>query len=179
MIKCDEIVKDVIALREQWKKRDDWDCFWSSPTNSRGLQLTPQIELGRVFLDLEIEKEHSGNPGICNGGVTFTILDGMMSWFLISHLGRSGFTLGSTIKYFAPLHVGKKYRFLVRAAEKGSRTEQKFDLEGVVFSFNGDQVVTDRPFVHMTAPFILPNREMARKVLQVDLGPEGEELFPN
>lgn len=174
-----EIKKNVFALREAWRKRPDYNCFWSGPDNERGLRLTPTIEPGRVFVDLKIETFHSGFPGIANGGVSFTILDGMMSWYLMSHLGRGGFTKTASLSYFAPLHVGKTYRFEVTAAEVPNQTPANFKLTGQVFPVKDtDNTVGTKPLLVMEADFFLPDRKTAEAVLRTTLGTEGEELFP-
>jgi acyl-coenzyme A thioesterase PaaI-like protein len=173
-----QIIKDVFALRESMRGRSDYGCFWSSPDNERGLRLTPTIEPGRVFLDLKIEVFHSGFPGIANGGVSFTILDGMMGWYLMSHTGRGGFTKTASLNYLAPLHVGKTYRFEVTAEESESSADS-FKLKGQVFPIkNSVKSIGSRPLLVMTADFALPNRKTAELILQVPLGPEGEDLFP-
>jgi len=172
-----EIQLDVIALREQWRQRGDYNCFWSGPDNDRGLRLTPTIESGRVFVDVQIEKFHSGFPGIANGGVSFTILDGMMSWYLMSQLGRGGFTKTAALTYFAPLHVGRKYRFEVTESRDEQNSSTNFRVIGKVFSIRDDKIGS-RPLIEMSADFFLPDRETARSVLGVELGAEGEILFP-
>ena len=176
-----EIKKDVLAMREQWRKRQDYGCFWSSPDNERGLRLTPIIEPGRLYLDLEIERFHSGFPGIANGGVSFTILDGMMSWYLMSHFGRAGFTKNCTVDYFRPLHVGQTYRFQVTAGrtEMGQVTDGTYELLGQVLHKPVAGVVVEaQAHLEMRAVFILPNRATAKKVLKIKLNQDGEELFP-
>lgn len=174
-----EIKKDVLALRENWRKRPEYNCFWSGPDNERGLRLTPTIEPGRVFVDLKIETFHSGFPGIANGGVSFTILDGMMSWYLMSHLGRGGFTKTASLSYFAPLHVGKTYRFEVTASSEAEHTIGSFKLTGQVFSIkDSDNTISTKPLLTVEADFFLPDRKTAEQVLRIPLGSEGEELFP-
>lgn len=174
-----EIKKDVLALRERWRKRPDYNCFWSGPDNDRGLRLTPTIDAGRVSVDVKIETFHTGFPGIANGGVSFTIIDGLMSWYLMSHLGRSGFTKSSTIEYYLPLHLGKTYRFTVK--QEGGNEIQSLDdfkLIGQAYEVKNANEVSSKARLVMRAGFFIPDRETAKKVLQVELGPEGEELFP-
>lgn len=174
-----KIEKDVIAFRERRLKKRNYWCFWSSPDNERGLQLTPIIEPGRLYLDLKIELYHSGFPGIANGGVSFTILDGMMSWYIMSHLGRAGFTKSCTIDYYQPLHVGKTYRFEVIAAPEEAIASGQFNLVGHAFAKNSEGVISNaKPLLKMTGTFMLPNRELARRVLQVEFDQESEQMFP-
>lgn len=173
-MKKPEIKKDVIALRESWRKLPNYGCFWSSPDNPRGLKLTPQIEPGRISVEMEIEREHSGFPGIAHGGIAYTIIDGLMGWYLMAHEGRAGFTIQMTTQYKAPLKVGGRYLFEVKSASEGLE-EGKISLIGRVFGV-ADQSRTS--LVEIQGQFILPNRALAKKILGADLGSHGEELFP-
>ncbi len=169
-----EIKLDVLALREEWRKLDNYGCFWSSPDNPRGLRLTPNIEAGRLSVEMEIEREHSGFPGIAHGGIAFTILDGLMGWFIMSHYGRAGFTTNCSTQYKGPLHVGKKYLFQVTVSplEGDGKT---VSLVGEVFPA---QNTSAKSLVKMTADFMMPSRMIAEKVLQIELGNHGKKLFP-
>ena len=173
-----KIKKDLLKLREKWRQNPDYACFWSSPDNPKGLQLTPTIELGRLYVDMKIERHHSGYPGICNGGIPFTIIDGLMSWYLMSHLGRAGFTKEAKINYYRPLSVSRTYRFEVKHenSESGNALNS-FSLKGNVYELNDDKPKDQKPLLSMKADFFLPNRKIAEQVLGVSL--DGEELFPD
>jgi acyl-coenzyme A thioesterase PaaI-like protein len=169
-----EIKKDPIAMREKWRKLPDYGCLWSSPDNPRGFQLTPTIEPGRLFVEMKVEREHSGFPGIAHGGVAYTVLDGLMGWFVLSHYGRAGVTMRSEVRYFAPLQVGRTYLFQATEPEPGVSAERTVRLIGKVLTSAESGI----PLVEVDATFYLPDRAMAKKLLKVDLGPVGEELFP-
>lgn len=166
-----EIKLDVVALREKWRALPNYGCWWSSPDNQKGLQLTPNIEPGRLWVEMQVESHHSGFPGIAHGGLAFTILDGLMGWYIMAHEGRAGFTTNCTVSYKGPLKVGETYTFEAKRDE-GAKDESQVNLIGIAFQDPG------APLVQVTASFLLPNRELAKKVLRIDLGPEGEELFP-
>lgn len=170
---------DLFALREKWRKLPDYGCFWSSPDNPKGLQLTPTIEVGKVSVEMLVEREHSGIPGIAHGGIAFTIIDGLMGWYIMSHEGRVGFTTKATTKYFAPLRVGQTYLFEVKSPELPvcESPINSIRLVGTVYQKN----VTpeqQKPMVQIEAEFILPNRSMAQKILGIELSDELKELFP-
>lgn len=166
---------DLIALREKWRKLPNYGCFWSSPDNARGFQLTPTIELGKISVEMTIEREHSGFPGIAQGGVAFTILDGLMGWYVMSHYGRAGFTTQANVEYMAPLVVGQQYLF--QAIEDPTNAESpKGTVKVIGQVFNS--LSKDKPCVQIKATFFLPNRKTAQRVLGVPLEEAGEELFP-
>lgn len=171
------IKKDVIELRERWRKHPDFGCFWSSPDNERGLRLTPTIEPGRLFVDMTVEKEHSGFPGIVHGGIPYSIIDGLMSWYLISHFGRAGFTKECSMEYRRPLLVGKTYRFQVKLKQDDRVSFPLVPLYGEVFEVVAGNV-SEELLQSVSGVFFLPNRKTAKKVLGIDLGAEGDELFP-
>jgi acyl-coenzyme A thioesterase PaaI-like protein len=170
-----KLLLDLISLRERWRKMENYGCFWSSPDNHRGFRLTPSIEEGKVSVQMEVEREHSGFPGIAQGGVAFTILDGLMGWYVMSHYGRAGFTTQANVEYMAPLVVGKKYLFqAIEDPENTSLPKGTVKLLGQVFNVDA----AEKPLLQMKATFFLPNRKTAQKVLGIPLGVEGEELFP-
>jgi acyl-coenzyme A thioesterase PaaI-like protein len=171
-----KLVKDVLAMRENWRKRADYGCFWSSPDNPVGLKLTPTIEPGRLFVDMVIDRYRTGFPGIAQGGIAFAILDGLMSWYLMSHLGRGGFTKTAEIAYRRPLKVGTSYRFEV-IAESVNLTSKEAVLRGDAYETTASK--PEKTCLTMTARFILPSRKLAAMVLGNDLGTDGEELFPD
>lgn len=170
------IEKDLLALREDWLKNPDYDCFWSSPNNKLGLRLTPKIEPGKLSVEMTIEKHHSGFPGISHGGIPFTVLDGMMSWYLMAHYGRAGFTVGANISYSRPLFVGETYRFEVVRDTSSSPNSKTISLKGQVFAL-GQTEDTSR-LVLMTAEFFLPDKSQAVRVLGKKTVEAAKDIFP-
>jgi acyl-coenzyme A thioesterase PaaI-like protein len=166
---------DLIEMRERWRKMPNYGCFWSSPDNSKGFRLTPEIKVGNVSVEMTIDREHSGFPGIAQGGVAFTILDGLMGWYVMSHYGRAGFTTQASVEYSAPLVVGEKYLFqAIQDVESENAPNGTIKLIGQVFHSERK----DKPLLQMKASFFLPNRKTAQRVLGIPFGPEIEELFP-
>jgi len=153
-----KLLLDLIALRERWREMPDYGCFWSSPDNQRGFRLTPKIEAGKVSVEMTIDREQSGFPGIAHGGVSFTILDGLMGWYVMSHYGRAGLTTNSSIEYSAPLFVGKTYLFqAIEDSENAFSPKGTVKLVGQVFNAN----LQEKPLLQMKATFFLPNRKTA------------------
>lgn len=177
MAKERKLLLDPLQLREQWRRLPSYGCFWSSPDNPRGLRLTPTIELGRVFVEMTIDREHSGFPGIAHGGIAFTILDGLMGWFIMAHEGRAGFTTQSAVQYRAPLLVGRRYLFEALDDTSAKPADGTVSLLGRVFEAVASPGNKD-PLLEIKATFFLPNRKTAIRVLGVPLGAEGEHLFP-
>lgn len=170
----DRVVFDILAHREIWRWHPDYACFWSSPDNPRGLRLTPQIEPGRVWLRLRIEREHSGFMGLAHGGVPFTILDGMMGWLLMSNLGRAGVTTSANIRYAAPLLVGHEYEFEATPEPGESHTERRTALRARAFPVGRPAETC----VEVRAQFSLLRREVAETLLERTLDASELTLFP-
>jgi hypothetical protein len=168
-----QIVLDVQQERDLWSKHPEFGCFWSDLNNPVGLRLTPTIERGKVWLDFTVGRYHSGIIGIAIGGIPITILDGMMGWFLLSHLGRSGVTTKAVVEYFGPLHVGSTYRFEVTLAEGSTPTFKNIPLVGKVI----DQT-KNKELIRFNADFFLPNQAQASKILQKNLDPLLSKYFP-
>ncbi len=175
MEKQSKLQLDLIKLREEWRKMPEYGCYWSSPDNGRGFRLTPTLEDGKVSVEMLIEREHSGFPGIAHGGVAFSVLDGLMGWYVMSHYGRAGFTTSSNVEYIAPLLVGQKYYFQA-VEDLVGQTDLRgtVKLLGEVFKADGK----GKPLLQMKATFFLPNRNTAKRVLGIPLTPQLEELFP-
>lgn len=165
---------DLFAQRELWRRHPEYSCFWSSPDNPRGLQLTPTVEAGRVWLRLHIEREHSGFIGIAHGGVTFTILDGMMGWLIMSHLGRAGVTTSATVKYTAPLHVGREYEFEATAMPGEPQSERRIAVRARAFPVGRPAETC----VEIVAEFSLLTREAAEVLLARELDSSELPFFP-
>jgi acyl-coenzyme A thioesterase PaaI-like protein len=164
---------DVIALREEWRKLPDYGCWWSSPDNERGLQLTPTIKDGKLSVDMKVERHHSGFPGIAHGGLAYTILDGLMGWWLMAYEGRAGFTTTTTTRYKGPMMVGQTYR--LEAESKGEKTARgEITLVGRVFSPETPKKI----LVEVQADFFMPNLDTAEKVMGLKLGEVEGRIFP-
>jgi pimeloyl-ACP methyl ester carboxylesterase/acyl-coenzyme A thioesterase PaaI-like protein len=169
----DRVVFDVAAQRELWRRQPGYGCFFSSPDNPRGLQLTPTTDPGRVWLRLVIDRELSGINGIALGGISFTILDGMMGWLLMSNLGRMGVTSSATIRYLAPLRVGTEYEF--EAVPELAATNTKTNIALVARAFPVGS--PGETCVELRAQFALPSREAAELILERALYPDELPLF--
>jgi hypothetical protein len=168
-----KIILDVKQERELWSKHPEFGCFWSDLNNPRGLQLTPTIDPGKVWLDFVVDKYHSGIMGIAHGGVAVTILDGLMGWFLLSHLGRSGVTTKAVTEYYGPLHVGRTYRFQVTLVDGVEPSVKAIPLVGKVIDPD-----SGKELVKFRADFFLPNRIQAASILQTKLDPIMAKYFP-
>lgn len=171
-----ELKLDPLALREKWRELGKYHCFWSGLDNPKGFQLTPSIQPGCLWVDMTIEQHHSGFPGIANGGVAFVLLDGLMSWCVMAHEGRAGFTTGASIHYKAPLVVSNTYRFQVHPGKKNS-AQRTTQVSGEILSLEEPES-NRKPLIKMTGEFFLPDRKTAEAVLGFDLGEEGKEVFP-
>ncbi len=166
-------VIDVHSAREAWRKDPDYSCFWSGPDNPRGLRLTPSVEPGRVWVRMRVERDHSGIVGIAHGGITFTILDGLMGWLVMSHLGRVGVTSSATIRYQAPLRVGEEYEFEAVPERTVVEVDDAVQVVGRAFPVGRP----DRSCAEMHATFFLPNRAQAEHILGRPVGTLGDGLF--
>jgi len=170
-LKFDKLKLDMLTERELWEKHPEFGCFWSDLNNPKGFRLTPEVCIGKVSLELTIDKYLTGVIGIAHGGVAPCILDGMMGWFLISHLGHSGVTSKSVITYKGPLHLGKTYHFEVVLHEGRELAIDSIPLIGRVLSDEGGELV------RLESSFFLPNKKQASRILQKDLDPITSKYF--
>ncbi|MDP2316714.1 MAG: alpha/beta fold hydrolase [Pseudomonadota bacterium] len=166
-------VIDVHRAREAWRKDPEYSCFWSGPDNPRGLRLTPSVEPGRVWVRMRVERDHSGIVGIAHGGIAFTILDGLMGWLVMSHLGRVGVTSSATIRYQAPLRVGEEYEFEAVPERAVVEVDDAVQVTARVFPVGR----RDRPCADMHATFFLPNRAHAEHILGRPVGALGDGIY--
>jgi acyl-coenzyme A thioesterase PaaI-like protein len=173
-ITFDKPILNLITERELWRQNPDYNCFWSGPDNVRGLRLTPVIEPGRVSVRMSIHRDHSGVVGISHGGIPFTILDGLMAWLVMSHLGRIAVTTTATVQYVAPLRVGHEYEFEAVPEPLVEQTEGMLQLRGRVYPVNDPSSVC----VKMKGNFFLLNRVQAAAILGRALDESMFRLLP-
>ena len=171
---------DMLALREEWRHMPEFSCFWSSPDNPQGLRLTPTINPGHVYVDMVIARHLTGFPGIAHGGIAYTILDGLMSWYLMAHLGRGAVTREATVKYLRPLVEGRSYRFQVREPDGGLRwaPDEPVHISGNVVETAAADDPQARVHLLIEGEFILPSRRLAERLMGADVIAKGPDLFP-
>jgi pimeloyl-ACP methyl ester carboxylesterase/acyl-coenzyme A thioesterase PaaI-like protein len=169
-----EPVFDVLRERELWRQHPDYSCFWSGPDNPRGLRLTPRIEPGRVSVRTTIGRDHSGVVGLAHGGIVFTVLDGVMGWLIMSHLGRLGLTRQAHVEYLAPVHVGQEVEFEAVPDPEVPVTAQHVSVLARAYPVGAP----DRPCARVRAQFFLPDRSKAEAVLGRTLEGVSANLFP-
>jgi len=84
-------------------------CFGCGKDNPRGLHLVKRTEGNKAVIELLIEKDLCGFPGILHGGITFTVLDEVMCYAILDHKVVA-VTLSVTIDYISPGKVGHNLR---------------------------------------------------------------------
>jgi acyl-coenzyme A thioesterase PaaI-like protein len=169
----DSIVKDLIDERKKWESIPGYKCFWSGLGNEAGLRLTPVIERRRVWLRTVLEKEYSGIPGIVHGGIPWVIIDGLMGWLVMSHLGRAGVTTNSKLEYKGAVRVGEAYIF--EAVPKEDSFESRtVSLVGRVFS----ESRPEKSLLIAEADYFLPSQDQAEKILGFPLTGTAAKMFP-
>ena len=167
---------DVAQLREQWRSVGDYSCFMTSPDNPRGLRLTPTVEPGRATVTLTITPDLSGFPGVAHGGISYTVLDGLMGWYILSHYHRGAFTVETKTRYRKPLMVGKTYLFEVRESPSKSNSDYHLALDGHVY----EVIEGKRSHSHlltMHATFAFATRSIARHMFKDSIFQLGESFF--
>ena len=172
----DKIRRDILRDREKWRTIPGYRGFGSGPDNSQGLRLTPRIELGRVWIRMTIDDAITGYPGIAHGGASFAVLDELMGWLVMSHLGRAGFTTFSTVRYFAPLVAGREYLFQAVPDGEADLIEypRRVSLRGSVI----EEGRPNMPLIEMRAEMLLASRRLAERILGRSLDPIVAEMFP-
>ena len=84
-------------------------CFGCGKDNPRGLHLVKRTEGNKAVIELLIEKDLCGFPGILHGGITFTVLDEVMCYAILDH-DVAAVTLSVNINYVSPGKVGHTLR---------------------------------------------------------------------
>ncbi|MCG3146922.1 MAG: hypothetical protein PCFJNLEI_00357 [Verrucomicrobiae bacterium] len=96
------------------------DCVVCSPTNPVGMQLHPDLRAdGSVAAVFPCAAVFQGYPGILHGGITASLLDGIMTHCLFAH-DVSAVTAELTIRFRHPIAIGTPVT--VRAWRKRSHS---------------------------------------------------------
>ncbi|KAB8039131.1 hypothetical protein GCL60_09760 [Silvanigrella paludirubra] len=103
---------------ETWENKHNYKSYFSSLNNPYGLNAEPKIIDGKFILKYKIEKKHMGIPNFAFGGISFSLLDGLMGWFIMTNYDKIGITLTNTIKYYNPLILNETYIFETRENKK-------------------------------------------------------------
>lgn len=81
-------------------------CYGCGRENPRGLHLVKQIVGEQAVMELTVEKDHCGFPGILHGGITFTMVDEVMCYAILER-GLVAVTSSVNIEYIRPGRLGR------------------------------------------------------------------------
>lgn len=84
-------------------------CFGCGKDNPRGLGLTNRQQDGKAVMELLVEDDLCGFPGVLHGGIISTVLDEVMCYAIFGHQ-MAAVTLSVTIEYKRPAKVGQHLR---------------------------------------------------------------------
>jgi uncharacterized protein (TIGR00369 family) len=84
-------------------------CFGCGKANPRGLHLVRQIKGDRAVMELTVEKDLCGFPGILHGGITFIMADEVMCYAILER-GLVSVTTAMEIEYLRPGRQGHTIR---------------------------------------------------------------------
>jgi uncharacterized protein (TIGR00369 family) len=82
-------------------------CFGCGQDNPKGLHLVNRYEGDRSVMELTVEKEQCGFPGILHGGITFTMMDEVMHYAIFKR-GLESVTISVTIDFLSPGWQGRR-----------------------------------------------------------------------
>ncbi|MDR1514823.1 MAG: PaaI family thioesterase [Synergistaceae bacterium] len=82
-------------------------CFGCGKDNPKGLYLVNRYEGDRSVMELTVEKEQCGFPGILHGGIIFTMLDEVMHYAIFKH-NLETVTISVQIDFLSPGWVGRR-----------------------------------------------------------------------
>jgi len=83
--------------------------FGSGKDNPRSLHFVHKPIGNKVGIDLTVDEDHCGFPGIQHGGITFTMLDEVMC-YAIFEIHAAAVTLSATVDFISPAKVGHSLR---------------------------------------------------------------------
>lgn len=111
-------IENLRKTIESWENKHNYKSYFSSLDNPYGLNAEPKIIDGKFILEYKVEKKHMGIPNFAFGGISFSLLDGLMAWFIMINYNKIGLTLTNTIKYYSPLILDESYIFETRENKK-------------------------------------------------------------
>lgn len=106
-------INNLRSIIEKWENQHNYKSYFSSLSNDFGLNANPKIVDDSLLLEYKIEKKHMGIPNFAFGGISYSLLDGLMGWYIMCNYNKIGATLTNTIKYHSPLVLGETYLFKV------------------------------------------------------------------
>lgn len=116
---------------------EGYNCFGCAPRNSLGLQMN-FVEEGEDLVSYWEPKKHfQGYHTVLHGGIQFTLMDEIASWFVYSKLGSAGVTSKAEVRYIKPLYVDRgtltvKARLLQMRRNLADIRVQIFDRDDVL-----------------------------------------------
>ncbi|MDR1020401.1 MAG: PaaI family thioesterase [Synergistaceae bacterium] len=82
-------------------------CFGCGKDNPKGLLLVNRYEGDKSVMELTVEREQCGFPGVLHGGITFTIMDEVMH-YAIFRRGLETVTISVKIDFLSPGWLGRR-----------------------------------------------------------------------
>ncbi len=80
-------------------------CFACGKNNPHGLHLIKKSEGDRAVMELTVNDNHTGYPGILHGGIMATMMDEVMTYAIFDQ-DKVAVTLSMSIDFTAPGKVG-------------------------------------------------------------------------
>ena len=115
-------------------------CFICGSSNKDGLRLKffRDDETGELYTDYTPAEPFFGQGEILHGAMQMGLLDEIMGWATHAHTGEMAVTLEISVKFLAPVYMGKPVRVTCRVASREGRRvhleAQLTNTEGVTCS---------------------------------------------
>jgi uncharacterized protein (TIGR00369 family) len=94
-------------VRNPFVGLEGYNCFGCSPNNQLGLRMT-FVEEGEDLVSYwDPPKHFQGYLSVLHGGIQFTLMDEIASWFVYARMGSAGVTSKADIRYIKPLYVDR------------------------------------------------------------------------
>lgn len=84
-------------------------CFGCGKDNPRGLHLVKRSEGGKAVMELVVDRDHCGFPGMLHGGLSCVMLDEVMCYAILDR-GMVAVTLSVQVEFLRPGRQGHTMR---------------------------------------------------------------------
>lgn len=102
-------------VRNPFVSLEGYNCFGCSPHNSLGLQMSFTEDGEALVSHWEPKKHFQGYHTVLHGGIQFTLMDEIASWFVYAKLHSAGVTSKAEVRYIKPLYVDRG-KLIIRAS---------------------------------------------------------------